>query len=109
MLTHRIYHDQGLVLVLFELGHAGGQFVLGDAHRADNVTGRIFLGRADIDHQALVGIDQGGELTVAQALPAPADFIDQQCSQQNDEDRHQDVVVCCELNQVSNHLGCSTR
>ncbi|MCY1444347.1 hypothetical protein D9M71_608140 [compost metagenome] len=95
--------------MLFQLGHAVDQLVLRDVHRTDDVPGGVFLGRTDIDHQRLVGIDQGGQLAVAQALATTTDFVDQQQNQQNNEDRHQDVVGRGKSNQVSNHLGCSTR
>src|SRR5690606_33347555 len=54
-------------------------------------------------------VDQCGQLATAQHVAATADFVDQQQDQLNKEDRHQDVVVCRKLNQVSNHQGCSTR
>ncbi|MNN55474.1 hypothetical protein D3C81_1703510 [compost metagenome] len=95
--------------MLVQLAHAVDQLVLRDVHRTDDVTGGVFLGRADVDDQGFLGIDQGSQLAVAQALAAATDFVDQQRDQQNNEDRHQDVVVCRKLNQVSNHLGCSTR
>ena len=109
LLAHRIDDDQGLLFVFFQLGHAADQFVLRDVHRADDVARGIFLGGTDVDDQGLVGVDQSGQLAIAQALAATADFIDEQQDQQNNEDRNQDVVICRELNQVSNHQRCSRR
>ncbi|MNN81606.1 hypothetical protein D3C81_1984500 [compost metagenome] len=64
--------------MFFQLGHAADQLVLRDVHRTDDVACGIFLGGADVDDQGLVGVDQGGQLAIAQALAATADFIDEQ-------------------------------
>ncbi len=109
LLAHCVDDDQGLCLVLFQLAQTVDHFVLRNVDRADDMTCGVFLGRADVEDQALVSIDQSGQLAIAQALAATTDFIEQQQDQQNNEDRNQDVVICRELNQVSNHQRCSRR
>ena len=104
VLAHVVDHDQGLVrLVLFQLADAGSEFVLRNVHCANDVAGGVFLAGTDVDDQALVAIDQCGQLAVAQAAAALACLGNDQQNQQNDEDGNQQVVICREFNQVSNH------
>ncbi len=89
--------------MLFQLADAGSEFVLRNVHCTNDVAGGVFLAGTDVDDQALVAIDQCGQLAVAQAAAALACLGNDQQNQQNDEDSNQQVVICREFNQVSNH------
>lgn len=104
VLAHVVDHDQGLAgLVFLQLADAGGELVLRNVQRANDMASGEFLARADVDHQALVAVDQRGQLAIAQAAAAFAGLVDNQQDQQNQEDSNQQVVICREFNQMSNH------
>ncbi|CAI8884362.1 hypothetical protein EMIT048CA2_20144 [Pseudomonas chlororaphis] len=107
VLTQGVDQNDGLGLVLFQLAHAGGQFVLRDVQRADDMARGEVLGRTDIDHHALLAVDQRGQFTGAEAAATAAQLVSDQQSQQDDEGADEQVVFSGELNQVSNHQGGS--
>ena len=102
-LTQGVDQNDGLGLVFFQLADTGGQFVLGNVHRANDVTGGVFLARTDVHHHAGVLVDQCGQLAGTQAFTAALHRMRQQQSQQYDEDTDKNVVVSGKFNQVSNH------
>lgn len=89
--------------MLFQLAGTGSELVLRDIDRTDDVAGGEILAWTDIDHQTLVAVDQRGQLAVAQAAATLAGFVDDQQNQQNQEESNQQVVICREFNQMSNH------
>lgn len=104
MLAHVVDDDQGLAaFVFFQLADARCELVLRDVDRANDVACRVVLAGTDIDHHGLVAVDQRGQLAVAQAAAAFAGFVDDQQNQQNQEKCNQQVVICREFNQMSNH------
>ncbi|MCY1246727.1 hypothetical protein D9M72_599930 [compost metagenome] len=62
--------------------------------------GGEFLGRADVQHHRLLGVDQRGQLAARQAAPAAADLVQRQQHQQDDQRRDQQVVVGGEFDQT---------
>ncbi|MNY76159.1 hypothetical protein D3C86_2156540 [compost metagenome] len=59
---------------------------------------------AHIQHQALLAVDQGGQLAAAQALPAFAQLGEDQQRQQNNEQSAQYIVGSGKFNQIGKHV-----
>ncbi|MNP05237.1 hypothetical protein D3C76_971830 [compost metagenome] len=101
MLAHAVDHDDGLGLVLVQLAHAGGQLVGGDVQRIDDMAGGELLARADIQHHALVGVDQRGQFAGRQATAAAAQLVQRQEDQKDSQGADQQVMVAGEFDQTS--------
>jgi len=103
VLTHGIDDDQRLAFMLLQFRDACDHFVLREAQRADDVACREILGRTYIDDNALIAVDQRGQLTGTEATAAFTQLVsDQQC-QQDDKSASEQKVVSGKFNQVSNH------
>ena len=70
--------DNGLGLVFFQLGQARDQLVLRNVQGANDMAGGIILGRANIDDDGLILVDQRGQLRRAQAATTAAQFVSDQ-------------------------------
>src|SRR5476651_2232589 len=103
LLAHGVNDDQGLGLVLFQLGGARKHLVLREAQGADDMTSCVILGWANVDDNALVLVDQVRQLASTETATTFAHFIGDQHGQQNDESASDQIVVSCKCNQVINH------
>ncbi len=109
MLAHGIDHDQGLGLVLLQLGDTAGDFLIGNVQCTDDMPGGVILLPTHVEYQALLAVDQRGQLAAAQALPTFAGLGEGQQCQQADEHCAQNVVGRDKFNQVGKHCAVPGR
>lgn len=109
MLPHGIDHDQGLGLVLIQLGHAAGQLVEGDVQGTNDMPAGEVLVVAHIQDQPLLAVDQGRQLATGQAFATLAQLGDDQQHEQEDEATGQYIVVSGKFNQVGQHCAVPGR
>ena len=103
VLAGSVDQNDGLALVLVQLGNARHQFVLRDINSTHDVAGGKILGRANINHHTFVAIDQAGQFARADAAPATAHLVGDQQRQQDDKRAYKQVVGSRKCNQVLNH------
>jgi len=109
MLAHGIDHDQGLGLVLLQLGNPAGDLFIGNMQGTDDMPGGEILLPTHVEYQALLTVDQRGQLAAAQALPAFTGLGEGQQCKQAEEHCAQNIVGRDKFNQVGKHCAVPGR